>query len=216
MQSRCAPGGQYCEPQASKCSVASYAPSTVLAAFKLQTEGFECLGAPIGTQSFIDSFMQTKLASLHKEFQLLIPYPYPQDFHKFLWYCCNQKILHLLRLLGPPIVEHAQQFDNIIDQLASSYFDLRFPPNISASLGDISSDLPSLSEDNMVQLARVQLRSLPQDGGLDLLAMRDAVYPAFYAAHCRHFSQLLHKRTRGPFIYNASSCQSNSSLFSAA
>ncbi len=51
----------------------------------------------------------------------------------------------------------------------------------------------------MVQLARVQLRSLPQDGGHDLLAMSDAVFPAFYAAHCRHFSQLLKEGARGPF-----------------
>ncbi len=193
-----------------------YDQSPVLAAFILQTECFECLGAPIGTQSFIDSFMQTKLASLQQKFQLLLPYQYPKDFHKFLWYCCDQKILHLLRLVGPRIVDHTQQFDHIIDQLASSYFDLRFPPNISSSLGDISSDLPSLSEDNMVQLARVQLRSLPQDGGLDLLAMSDAVFPAFYAAHCRHFSQHLKESVRGPFLSPVSSGQSSSSLFSAA
>ncbi len=68
----------------------------------------------------------------------------------------------------------------------------------------------------MVQLARVQLRSLPLDGGLDLLAMSDAVLPALYAAHCQHFSQLIQEGARGPFLSTVSSGQSSSSLFSAA
>ena len=41
------------------------------------------------------------------------------------------------------------------------------------------------------QLACHHSSRLPLDGRLDLLAMSDAVFPAFYAAHCRHFSQFL-------------------------
>ncbi len=46
--------------------------------------------------------------------------------------------------------------------------------------------------------------------------MRDAVFPAFYAAHCRHFSQVIKEGARGPFLSTVSSGQSSSSLFSAA
>jgi hypothetical protein len=52
----------------------------------------------------------------------------------------------------------------------------------------------------MVQLAQVQLRSLSADGGLDFPAMSDVANPALYAAHIRHFRQLLHESVQGPFL----------------
>ena len=68
-----------------------------LAEFTLKTEGFECVGTPIGSQTFVDYFMQDKLTSLQTEFQLLLPYLHLQDFLLFLLSCCNTKIMHLLR-----------------------------------------------------------------------------------------------------------------------
>ena len=46
--------------------------------------------------------------------------------------------------------------------------------------------------------------------------MSGAVFPAFYAAHCRHFSQLIKEGARGPFLSIVPSGQPSSSLFSAA
>jgi hypothetical protein len=84
---------------------------------------------------------------------------------------------------------------------------------VPISLRDIPSNLASLSVEQMSQLARVQMRSLSTDGGLDLVAMSDTAIPAFYAAHLRHFQQLLQEGEHGPYLppLNASS-----SLFSAS
>ncbi len=102
----------------------------------------------------------------------------------------------------------------IIDQLTDDYFDLRLQSQAPMSLQDIASNLPSLSGTHMAQTARVQLRSLPKDGGLDLLSMRAAAFPAFYAPHLRHFSQLLVEGVPGPFLSPAFQHNARSSLFS--
>jgi hypothetical protein len=109
----------------------------------------------------------------------------------FVLYCCNLKIAHLLRHLGPQILDYAHRFDAIIDQLNDDYYDLRLQSKALISLHDIPADLPSLSEAQMAQLARVQIRSLPSEGGLDLLPMREVAIPASCAAHLRHFRKLL-------------------------
>ncbi len=66
----------------------------------------------------------------------------------------------------------------------------------------------------MAQLARVQLRSLPSDGGLDLLPIREVAIPAFYAAHLRHFRQLLLEGVSGPYPSSLLQLNTSSSLFS--
>ncbi len=68
----------------------------------------------------------------------------------------------------------------------------------------------------MTHLAQVQLRSLVQDGGLDLPAMSDMMYPPFYAAHTRHCRQLLQEGVRGPYLLPAVPLVASSSLFSAS
>ncbi len=135
--------------------------------------------------------MAERLTALKAEFRNLLSYPYPHDFMLFVRHCCNLKITHLLRHLGPQISDYAQRFDAIIDQLNDDYYDLRLQSQASISLHDIPANLPSLSEAQMEQTARVQLRSLPSDGGLDLLPTRLVAIPAFYAAHLCHFRQLL-------------------------
>ena len=55
------------------------------------------------------------------------------------------------------ILDYAKQFDNIIDQLVDTYYDLRLFSDEPISLADIPSDLPSLTASHMMQLARVQI-----------------------------------------------------------
>ncbi len=98
-----------------------------------------------------------------------------------------KKIVHLLRHLGPQILDSAQRFDIIINQLAYDYYDLRLQSQAPMSLHDITANLPSFAVTQMEQLARVQTRSLPLDSGLDLVSMSATAISAFYAAHFRHF-----------------------------
>ena len=162
----------------------------ILAEIPLATDGFNCVGTPVGHSSFIHKFMDERLVNLRNEFQHLLPYPHPHDFLLFVRFCCNLKIMHLLRHLGPQILEHAQRFDGIILQLVDDYYDLRLRSAAAISIADIPSNLPSLPTNQMMHLAQVQLRSLATDGGLDIPAMNEVAIPAFYAAHIRHFRQL--------------------------
>ncbi len=66
----------------------------------------------------------------------------------------------------------------------------------------------------MAQSARVQLRSLPSDGGLDLLHMSEVAIPAFYAARLGHFRQLLQEGVPGPYLSPLLQHTASSSLFS--
>ena len=68
----------------------------------------------------------------------------------------------------------------------------------------------------MSQLARVQLHSLPTDGGLDLLAMGDVAIPAYYTAHLRYFRQLLQEGEHGPFLPPVITRNLSTSLFSTS
>ena len=180
------------------------------------TAGFVCVGTPVGPLSFIDAFMTTCLRDLDLEFQKLLRYPHPQDFLLLIRYCCNQKILHLLRHLGPQILQHSQHFDSLIVKLLNAYFALDLPDHELVDLQHISDTLPSLQLAHFAPLASVQLRGLPCDGGLDLLSMREVALPAFYAAHLRHLRQLLQEGVSGPYLqpFSESSRGASTSLFS--
>ena len=54
---------------------------SMLAELPLETEGF-CfvVGAPVGHLPFVRNFTAERLATLHDEFQNLLPYPRPHDF----------------------------------------------------------------------------------------------------------------------------------------
>jgi hypothetical protein len=188
----------------------TYEQCPILAELPLVTEGFICVGTPIGPLPYIRNFMTKRLTELKAEFQNLLSYPYPHDFMLFVRYCCNLKIAHLLRHLGPQILDYAERFDAIIDNLNDEYYDLRLQSQALISLYDIPDNLPSLSEAQIAQLATVQIRSLPSDGGIDILPMREVAIPAFYAAHLRHFRKLLQEGVPGPYLRDNDS----SSLFS--
>jgi hypothetical protein len=108
------------------------------------------------------------------------------------------------------------QVNAIIDQLNDDYYDLqvRLQSQALISLHDIPANLPSLSEAQMAQLARVQIRSLSSDGGLDLLSMREVAIPAFYAAHLRHFRKLLQEGVSEPYLSPLFQLNTSSSPFS--
>ena len=75
-----------------------------------------------------------------------------------------KKIMHLLRHLGPLILDFARQFDSIIEKLMDSDFDLHIHPDLPLDLSAIPSTLPSLTVAHMAQLARFQLQGLSVDG----------------------------------------------------
>ena len=129
----------------------------------MKTEGFVCVGVPIGHLSYLDTYMmQQMIGELSMEFQKLISYPHQHNFMLMLRYCCNQKLLHLERAIGPHILLYSQQFDYLIDTTYSQYFDINFAANVD--LAAIQSKEHAISHDNLIQLARVQLRALPIDG----------------------------------------------------
>ncbi len=123
----------------------AYEQCPILAELPLVTEGFICVGTPLGPLPYIRNFMTKLHTELKAEFQNLLSYPYPHDFMLFVRYCCNLKIAHLLRHLGPQILDYAQHFDAIIDQLTDEYYDLRLQSQALISLHDIPANLSSLS-----------------------------------------------------------------------
>ena len=129
----------------------------------------------------------------------LISYAHPHNFMLMLRYCCNQKILHLERAIGPHIRLYSQQFDYLIDTTYAQYFDINFAANVD--LAAIRSNEHALSHDNLIQLARVQLRALPIDGGLDLPSMLDVDLPAFYVAQVCIYKNSFTKNTVDPCLY---------------
>jgi hypothetical protein len=192
----------------------AYEQCPILAELPLVTEAFICVGTPVGPLPYFRNLMSERPTDLKAEFQNLLSYPFPHDFMLFVRYCCNLKISHLLRHLGPQILDYAQRFDPFIDQHNDDYYDLRLQSQALKSLHDIPANLPSLSEEQMAQLARVQIHSLPSDGGLDLLPMREVAISAFYAAHFRHFRQPLQEGVPGPYLSPLFQLNSSSSLFS--
>ncbi len=123
--------------------------------------------------------------------------------------------MHLLKHLGLQILDNAHQFDAIIDQLADDY---HLQSHAPISLQNIPTNLPSLSVEHIAQLALVQIRSLPIDSGLDLLAMSEATFPAYYAAHLHHRRQLpsLQEGVPGPNLLPVLLQNASSSLFSTS
>jgi hypothetical protein len=75
-------------------------------------------------------------------------------------------------------LDSAPRFDAIINHVNDDYYDPSLQSQASISLHDIPANLPSLYAAQMAQLDRVQLRSLPSDGGLDILPMSAVAIPA--------------------------------------
>jgi hypothetical protein len=67
----------------------AYEQCPILAELPLVTEGFICVGTPIGPLPYIRNLMKERLAELKAEFQNLLSYPYPHYFMLFVRYCCT-------------------------------------------------------------------------------------------------------------------------------
>ena len=79
----------------------TYEQCPILAELPLVTEGFICVGTPIGPLPYIRQFMTKRLTELKAEFQNLLSYPYPHDFKLFVRYCCNLKITQMASASTP-------------------------------------------------------------------------------------------------------------------
>ena len=66
--------------------------------------------------------MATLLADLNTEFQQLLQHPYQHYFLLLFKYCCNQKLMYLLRIIGPHVLLYSLQFNHMMDMLFGQYF----------------------------------------------------------------------------------------------
>ena len=99
------------------------------------------VGVPIGPLSFLDTYLQQVIVELSMEFD------FPSSAH--LCYCCNKKMLHLKRAIGPHygprILLYSQ---HLIDTTYAQYFDINFAANVY--LAAILSNEHALSHDNLI------------------------------------------------------------------
>ncbi len=157
------------------------------------------VGVPIGTNEYIRDTVQQTLAECEQEFQKLICFPYANCFMLLLRYCCNQKLMYLMHNDYPEIMlPHATHFDGMIEQMFAQYFNLNL--TTSAVLQDIVPGF-RLDSQQIIQLAKFQLRDSEERGGLGLSSMASTTIPAFIAAS---FCHLLITVT-APLLHEASS-----------
>ena len=142
--------------------------------------------------------MQDLLGTMRQEFQMLLDYPYAQEFFLLLYYCCNHKIMHLLRSIGPHIMLYAQCFDEHISQTFAQYYDIDF--NTPFQIQHLPLDGTPLTDLHLIALARHQLRCSADLGGLRLVSMEEVAMPAFLVARLKHFRQLAEEGVRGPYL----------------
>ena len=112
--------------------------------------------------------------------------------------------MYLLRIIGPHIRLYSQQFDHMMDMLFGQYFNINL--SAPAQLDSIPINSNALTHQHAMQLARIQLRGLPSDGGMNYLAL-DAT-TSYTAAHVRHMQKLVNEAVSGPYILppSASTC----------
>ena len=142
------------------------------------------VGVPIGTKEFIDGAVTEILDQCASEFHKLHSFPFANCFLILLRYCCNQKLMYLLRNVSPVIMmQHAQKFDHMIDNMISTYFGFSL-----ASTASLENIVPGsrLDSQQLIQLARFQIRDSEQRGGIGLSAMASITVPAFHAATSCH------------------------------
>ena len=148
------------------------------------TKGTVIVGVPIGTKEYICDTVQQNLAECEQEFHKLIHFPYANCFMLLLRYCCNQKLMYLMRNVSPEIMlPHATHFDGMIEHMFAQYFKLNL--TTTAVLQDI---VPGsrLESQQIIRLAKFQLRDSEERGGLALSSMASTTIPAFTAASFCH------------------------------
>jgi hypothetical protein len=81
-------------------------------------QGTVIVGVPVGTPAFVDAAVSQVLADCEQEFQKLTRFPFANCFLLLLRYCCNQKLMYLMRNVSPQIMlPHAEKFDKMIEHL---------------------------------------------------------------------------------------------------
>jgi hypothetical protein len=155
----------------------------------LVTKGTVVVGVPIGTKDFVDDAIRKVLADCAQEFQKLTRFPFANCFILLLRYCCNQKLMYLMRNVSPTIMlQHAHHFDNMIQSLFAQYFHINLTSN--SVLEDIVTG-SRLDAAQVIQLANFQIRDAEERGGFGLKSMASITIPAFTAAtFCHIFSTI--------------------------
>jgi hypothetical protein len=129
---------------------------------KLNTEGDVFVGIPTGHLSFLDTYMTKAIQQLRDEFESIGIYQYAQEFYIMLHYCCNSKICHHLRDIGPHILLYAHIFDYLIEKTFNAYFDTNLPPLLQ--LETIPSNGSPLSLDQQLHWPKLNYAiSLPME-----------------------------------------------------
>ena len=154
----------------------------------IETEGITIAGAPIGTQAYQETFVLEKLQEIRDDAVAI------QDLNDWtisftlMKQSLNQKIMHLLRALGPDIMQtYAKEFDAIIQACFCNLTGIH-------DLGPI--DLTTISEQNLLSeaakfaCAMNQLRDSPKNGGLGITSMQAVAPAAFFAATLRFYAKI--------------------------
>jgi hypothetical protein len=151
----------------------------------LVTKETVVVGVPIGMKDFVDDAIRKVFADC-EQFQKLIQFPFANCFILLLCYCCNQKLMYLMRNIFPTIMlQHAHYFDNKIQSLFYNNFKLSLINLTSASVLEGN----ELDASQIIQLANFQIRDAEERGGFGLKSMASISIPAFTAAtFCHIFS----------------------------
>ncbi len=138
------------------------------------------VGVPVGTTEFVDAAISQVLLDCQQEFQKLIRFPFANCFILLLRYCCNQKLMYLMRKVSPEIMlPHAQKFDTMIEHFLAQYFNLDL--TTAVNLSDIAPG-SRLDSNQVKQLANFQIRDSEQRGGLGLSSMASLTIPVFFGS----------------------------------
>jgi hypothetical protein len=150
----------------------------------LATKGTRIVGVPIGTTDYVNDEIQKELADCDQEFQKLVRFPFANCLILLIRYCCNRKLMYLQRNVSPCIMlPHATQFDSMIDQMMEQSFNLKLTSDV-----DLENIVPGsrLTSEQIIQLAKFQLRDSEKRGGVGLTSMASITVPAYMAATFCH------------------------------
>ena len=142
---------------------------------------------PIGTTDYVNDEIQKELADCDQEFQKLVRFPFANCLILLIRYCCNRKLMYLQRNVSPCIMlPHATQFDSMIDQMMEKSFNLKLTSGV-----DLENIVPGsrLTSEQIIQLAKFQLRDSEKRGGVGLTSMASITVPAYMAATFCHLAK---------------------------
>ena len=151
-----------------------------LAAIPLARDGLPILGAPIGTSAYCTAQIRKTITSIQRDLDLLSTFDHRHQRTKLALYCCNSRIVYLLRALPLEVVRpELPHLDQLFETFVAST--LCFEEGYSVSRH-------AASYDRALQQVRHGIKS----GGFGLtpstLLAPAASYVAFRDFHAWNFS----------------------------